>query len=70
MSEIVALGHSQWELFFFDAFGEFWARRLDRQISDEEKGQGFLQVVLAYSADNRKIKMQEQDALEYRERAT
>ena len=64
MSEIVKLPNSEWETFFFDVFGEFWARRVDRKISDVEKGQGLLQVVLAYSADNRKIKMLEQDGRE------
>ena len=64
MSEIIRLRHSEWELWFYDIFGEYWARRLDRKISEAEKGQRLQQVVLAYSAEERKIKMLEQDGLE------
>lgn len=54
---------SVWDQWSYD-WGEFWARRLDRQISDAEMGQGLKQVLVAYSAVERKRLIDEQDALE------
>ena len=64
MSEIVRLPHSQWELYYFGAFREYWAKRIDRKITEEEKRRGFLQVLLAYSAERRQQKIEEQDQRE------
>jgi len=56
---------SEWDRYEY-GWGEYWARRLDRVITEDMEGLGFRRVLVAESATERERLIAEQDTLDRR----